>query len=83
MDLFLCLPHTQRYILNHLYTGGKMAECKCGYTTDAEKNCNGTHKIVKQVKQDLINKIHAINMGEENNQLNAFGMKIIILDMLK
>ena len=60
-----------------------MAECKCGYTTDAEKKCNGAHKIVKQVKQDLINKIHAIKMGEENNQLNAFGMKIIILDMLK
>ena len=60
-----------------------MVECKCGYTTDAEKNCNGTHKIVKQVKQDIVDKINAINMGTENNELNAFGMKMIILDILK
>jgi len=60
-----------------------MAECKCGYSTDEEKNCNGTHKVVKQVKQDLVDKIHAIKMGDGEDQLNALGMKMIILDMLK
>ena len=36
-----------------------MGACTCGYTTDEEKNCNGTHKIVKAVKADLIAKLEA------------------------
>lgn len=27
--------------------------CKCGYSTDENKMCNGTHKIVKKVREDL------------------------------
>jgi hypothetical protein len=30
-----------------------MGTCSCGYTTDPDKNCNGTHKVVKKVKEDL------------------------------
>ena len=30
-----------------------MGACTCGYTTDPEKNCNGTHKAVQAVKADI------------------------------
>jgi hypothetical protein len=30
-----------------------MGACQCGYTTDPEKNCNGTHKVVQAVKADI------------------------------
>jgi hypothetical protein len=30
------------------------AEKNCGYTTDPEKNCNGTHNVVKAVKAESI-----------------------------
>ena len=36
-----------------------MGACTCGYTTDPEKNCNGTHKVVKAVKEDLAVKLEA------------------------
>jgi hypothetical protein len=36
-----------------------MGECTCGYTTDPEKNCNGTHKVVKAVKADIAEKLAA------------------------
>ena len=36
-----------------------MGACQCGYTTDPEKNCNGTHNVVKQVKADVIAKLEA------------------------
>lgn len=36
-----------------------MGKCSCGYSTDLEKNCNGTHKIVKSVKNDIINKLES------------------------
>ncbi len=36
-----------------------MGACGCGYTTDPEKNCNGTHKVVKAVKEDLAVKLEA------------------------
>jgi hypothetical protein len=31
-----------------------MGACGCGYTTDPEKQCNGTHKVVAAVKADII-----------------------------
>jgi hypothetical protein len=37
----------------------KMGACVCGYTTDPDKNCNGTHNVVKAVKADLIAKLEA------------------------
>ena len=36
-----------------------MGACVCGYSTDPEKNCNGTHKVVKAVKEDLAVKLEA------------------------
>jgi hypothetical protein len=36
-----------------------MGACQCGYTTDPEKNCNGTHKVVQAVKADLAEKLEA------------------------
>ncbi len=33
-----------------------MGACKCGYSTDPEKNCNGTHNVVKA---DLAEKLEA------------------------
>ena len=36
-----------------------MGTCGCGYTTDANKNCNGTHKVVKAVKAELAEKLEA------------------------
>ena len=37
----------------------QMGACACGYTTDPEKNCNGTHNVVKAVKADIIAKLEA------------------------
>lgn len=34
-----------------------MTECKCGYTRNVEKNCDGTHKVVKQLREDIAQKI--------------------------
>ena len=36
-----------------------MGACTCGYSTDEEKNCNGTHKVVAAVKKDLAEKLEA------------------------
>ncbi len=36
-----------------------MGACTCGYSTDPEKNCNGTHNVVKAVKADMIAKLEA------------------------
>ena len=30
-----------------------MGQCKCGHTRDAEKNCDGTHKVVKAVREQI------------------------------
>jgi hypothetical protein len=42
----------------------KMGACACGYTTDPDKNCNGTHNVVKAVKADLIAKLEAGGFDE-------------------
>lgn len=36
-----------------------MGACTCGYSTDPEKNCRGTHNVVKAVKVDMIAKLEA------------------------
>jgi len=36
-----------------------MGACTCTYTRDEEKNCDGTHKVVKAVKADLAEKLAA------------------------
>ena len=39
--------------------GNVMGVCSCGYTRDEEKNCDGTHKVVKAVKAELAEKLEA------------------------
>lgn len=39
--------------------GNDMGACTCGYTTDPEKNCNGTHKVVQAVKADIAEALEA------------------------
>jgi hypothetical protein len=36
-----------------------MGSCSCGFTTDPEKNCNGTHKIVRAVREKIASDIEA------------------------
>lgn len=36
-----------------------MGQCKCGHTRDAEKNCDGSHKVVKAVREEIAQKIEA------------------------
>lgn len=60
-----------------------MAECKCGYSKDLEKNCDGSHKTVKKVKDDILKKVDEIELGDNDNQLNALGMKMMVKDLLK
>ena len=36
-----------------------MGQCKCGFTKDAEKNCDGSHKTVKAVKEEITRKIES------------------------
>ena len=31
--------------------------CRCGFTTDPSGECNGTHKIVKKVREKIANDI--------------------------
>ena len=46
-----------------------MGACACGYTTDPEKNCNGTHNVVKAVKADLIAKLEAEGFADAAEHL--------------
>jgi hypothetical protein len=36
-----------------------MGACTCTYTRDEEKNCDGTHKVVRAVKAELAEKLEA------------------------
>ena len=41
-----------------------MGTCGCGYTTDANKNCNGTHRVVQAVKADIVKDLEANGFAE-------------------
>jgi CDGSH-type Zn-finger protein len=56
--------------------------CTCGFSTEFPE-CNGTHKVVKKVKEQMIKDIEEIGLGEENDQLNALGMKMLILNKIR
>jgi CDGSH-type Zn-finger protein len=45
--------------VNLLRKENVMGACTCGYTRDEEKNCDGTHKVVKAVKAELAEKLEA------------------------
>jgi len=54
--------------------------CSCGFSTDYP-NCNGTHKIVKSVKDKIIKDIEAIDISD--GKLNGLGMKILVIEAVK
>jgi len=41
------------------------SECKCGFSTDFP-SCNGTHKIVQKVREQIASDIEAIEIGSSN-----------------
>lgn len=59
-----------------------MGTCKCGFSTDEEKNCNGTHNVVKEVRNSIIEEIEKIDINSPS-QLNALGMKMLVLDIVR
>jgi len=52
-----------------------MGTCKCGFSTDLEKNCNGTHKIVKAVREQIAQEIESLKI--ESSVTNAVGMQLM------
>jgi hypothetical protein len=55
-----------------------MGKCKCGFTKDAEQNCDGSHKTVKAVKEEITKKIEAVSV--ENT---AADFKLVAIDIVK
>lgn len=58
-----------------------MGTCKCGFSTDAEKNCNGTHNVVKAVREQIAKDIEAIEI--QSSITNALGMRIMAADVAR
>ena len=50
---------SDRIVLTSIRNEIFMGACQCGYTRDEEKNCDGTHKVVKAVKEDIDAKLAA------------------------
>lgn len=53
-------------------------ECKCGFSTDFP-SCNGTHKIVQKVREQIASDIEAIVVDKEN----AVGMKMLAANVAR
>jgi hypothetical protein len=58
-----------------------MGQCKCGFTTDPENNCNGTHKVVKAVREQIAKEIENIDI--QSSVTNALGMRIMAAKIAK
>jgi len=56
--------------------------CSCGFSTDYP-SCNGTHKIVKSVKDKIIQEVEKIPLQSNGAQLNALGMRMLVVDVIK
>ena len=61
-----------RVTKQQLLRGNKMGTCGCGYTTDEEKNCNGTHKVVAAVKADIAAALEAKGQTEASEYVKTF-----------
>lgn len=46
-----------------------MGKCSCGFTTEPEGMCNGTHKIVNKVRNDIGNEIALMALPSNYDQL--------------
>lgn len=44
-----------------------MGQCICGHTSNEKKNCDGTHKVVKAVKEQIAQKIEAMKFEPNPN----------------
>ena len=52
-----------------------MGTCVCGFSRDIDKNCDGTHKVVRAVREQIAKDIEALPI--ESSITNALGMKIM------
>lgn len=59
-----------------------MGSCRCGFTTDQENNCNGTHKVVKAVREKIASEIESIDLSG-SSQLNGLGVKMLAAKIAK
>jgi len=59
-----------------------MSMCGCGFSTEYPV-CNGTHKVVKEIKDKIIAEIEKIPLESNGEQLNALGMKMLVVDLIK
>lgn len=53
-----------------------MGSCVCTHTRDEDKNCDGTHKVVRAIREQIAKEIEAIDLGT-SSQLNGLGVKMI------
>jgi hypothetical protein len=60
-----------------------MTKCKCGFTTDPEQNCNGTHNVVKAVREQIATEIEAIPLVQNYSQNNALGMRMLAANVAR
>ncbi len=54
--------------------------CSCGFSTEYP-SCNGTHNVVKAVKNKIIADIEAIDISD--GKLNGLGMKMLVIEAIK
>jgi CDGSH-type Zn-finger protein len=59
-----------------------MSMCGCGFSTEYPA-CNDTHKVVKTVKDKIITEIEKIPLESNGAQLNALGMRMLVIDVIK
>lgn len=57
-------------------------QCGCGFSTEYP-NCNGTHKIVKEIKDKIIAELEKIPLESNGAQLNALGMRMLAIDIIR
>jgi hypothetical protein len=55
--------------------------CSCGFTTNADNTCNGNHKIVKSVKDSIINNIE--NVFKDIDDEKTLGLKTLIVKAIR
>jgi hypothetical protein len=48
-----------------------MGTCSCGFTTDPDKNCNGTHRVVQAVRADMAVKLAENGFSEASEFVKA------------
>ena len=58
-----------------------MAQCKCGFTTDPDNKCNGTHNVVQAVREEIVKGLEALPV--EYALTNALGMKMMAIKVAK